>query len=127
MIKLQIRVTITTSLRQGQTREGMSEGSPRQSCELTDRTVIEGQDPQDELAQHNKILWFTGHGKWRSCAVKVDVLIWGDLSKRRSDNYGSLTEGYRERGRQPTEPYGSIDSVRDGNVMHDWAEVVPWP
>jgi hypothetical protein len=123
MIKLQIRVTTTTSLRQGQIREEMSGGSQRQSCKLTNRNVIEGQDPQDELAQHNKILWFTGHGKWRSCAVKVHGLIWGDLSKRRFDNYGSLTEGYRERGRQPTEPYGCSNSASSGNAWRNWAEV----
>jgi hypothetical protein len=112
MIKLQIRATTTTSLRQGQTREGMSEGSQRQNCKLTDRNVIEGQDLRDELAQHNKILWFRGRGKWRSCAVKVHVLIWGDLSKGQSDNYGSLIEGYLERDRQPTEPYGCPDSAQ---------------
>jgi hypothetical protein len=97
----------------------MSEGSRRQNCKLTDRKVIEGQDPQDELAQHNKILRFMGHGKWRSCAVKVHVLIWGDLLKGRSGNYGSLIEGDLETNRQPTEPYSSLDSVCDGNIMHD--------
>jgi hypothetical protein len=119
----QIRVTITTSLRQGQTREGMSRGSQRQSCKLTDRNVIEGQDPQDELAQHNEILWFRGHGKWRGCAVKVHVLIWGDLPKWRSGDYGSLTEGYLERDGQPTEPYGDSGSASSGNAGRDWAEV----
>jgi len=84
MINSTIRATTTTSLRQGQTREGMSGGSQRQSCKPTDRNVIEGRDPQDELAQHNEILWFGGHGKWRGCAAKVHVLIWGDLLKERS-------------------------------------------
>jgi hypothetical protein len=84
----------------------MSEGSQRQSCELTDRNAIEGRDPQDELAQHNEILWFGGHGKWRGCAVKVHALIWGDLRKERSRGYGSLIEGHLERDGQPTEPYG---------------------
>jgi hypothetical protein len=123
MINLQIRVTITTSLRQGQTREGKSVGSQRQSYKLTNRNVIEGRDLQDELAQHNEILWFTGHGKWRSCAVKVHVLIRGDLSKRRSDNYGSLIEGYLERDKQPTEPYGYSNSASSGNAWRNWAEV----
>jgi hypothetical protein len=123
MINSTIRATTTTSLRQGQTREGMSEGSQRQSCKLTDRNVIEGRDPQDELAQHNKILWFTGHGKWRSCAVKVHGLIWGDLSKGQSGDYGSLTEGHLERNGQPTEPYGHPFSASRGNAGRDWAEV----
>jgi hypothetical protein len=127
MINLQIQVTITTSLRQGQTREGMSEGSQRQSCKLTNRNAIEGRDSWDELAQHNEVLWFREHGKWRSCAVKVHVLIWGDLSKRRFGDYGSLTEGYLERDRQPTEPYGHSNSAPCGNAWRNWAEVVPWP
>lgn len=37
-----IRVTTTTSLRQGRLREEGSEGSQRQICEPTDRNVIEG-------------------------------------------------------------------------------------
>ncbi len=118
-----IRVTTTTSLRQGQTREGMSGGSQRQSCKLTDRNAIEGRDPQDELAQHNEIHWFKGHGKWRSCAVKVHVLIWGDLPKWRSGDYGSLTEGHLERDGQPTEPYGHSGSASGRNARRDWAEV----
>ena len=101
----------------------MSGGSQRQSCKLTDRNAIEGRDPQDELAQHNKILWFTGQGKWRSCAVKVHVLIWGDLFKVQSGDYGSLTEGPLERDGQPTEPYGYSGSASGGNAGCDWAEV----
>ncbi|MEO1211825.1 MAG: hypothetical protein AAFX78_20325 [Cyanobacteria bacterium J06638_20] len=44
----------TTSLRQGQTREGMSEGSQRQTCEPTNRNIIEGRESCGELAQHNE-------------------------------------------------------------------------
>ncbi|NJK52449.1 MAG: hypothetical protein HC936_05735 [Leptolyngbyaceae cyanobacterium SU_3_3] len=36
------RVTTTTSQEQGQTREGRSGGSWRQTCEPTDRNIIEG-------------------------------------------------------------------------------------
>ena len=50
----QIRVMATTSLRQGQTREGMSEGSQRQICEPTNRNIIEGRDSWGELAHHNE-------------------------------------------------------------------------
>ncbi len=38
------RETRTTSLRQGRSREGRSEGSQRQICEPTNRNVIEGLD-----------------------------------------------------------------------------------
>jgi hypothetical protein len=44
MIDSKIQKTITTSLRQGHPREGVSEGSQRQSCEPTNRNVIEGRD-----------------------------------------------------------------------------------
>ena len=101
----------------------MSEGSQRQSCKLTDRNVIEGRDLWDELAQHNEILWFKGRGKWRSCAAKVHVLIRGDLSKWRSSDYGSLTEGHFERDGQPPEPYGYSGGASSGNAWRDWAEV----
>lgn len=51
-----------------------------QNCEPTYRSVIEGRLPCDELAQDSKASWFWGYGKWRGCAVKVYVLIWGDLT-----------------------------------------------
>lgn len=97
-------MTLTTSLRQGQTREGMSGGSQRQSCELTDRNVIEGQDSWGESATQDKALWFREHGKWRGGAGTVHGLIRGDLSNQRSGNYGSLTEGHFEKGGVTTEP-----------------------
>jgi hypothetical protein len=72
-------VTSTTSLRQGQSRERLSEGSRRQSCEPRNTNAIEGRHPQGESAQHDKALWFGGHGKWCGCAATVHVLIRGDL------------------------------------------------
>jgi len=72
-------LTTTTSLRQGRLREGRSEGSRRQSCEPRNTNVIEGRHPRGESAQHDKALWFGGHGKWRGCAAIAHVLIRGDL------------------------------------------------
>lgn len=83
MINSTIRATITTSQEQRQTREEMSGGSWRQSCELTDRNAIEGRDPQDELAQHNEILWFTGHGKWCYTLVPARRTIGPNLEGQR--------------------------------------------
>lgn len=45
------RETSTTSLRQGRSREGGSEGSQRQTCEPTNRNVIEG--PDSWVSWHN--------------------------------------------------------------------------
>jgi len=77
--------TITTSSRQGRSREGRSEGSQRQSCEPRNTNVIEGRHPWGETAQHVEAPWFAGHGKWHGCAATVHVLIRGDLSGRRPD------------------------------------------
>ena len=77
-------LTITTSSRQGRSREGLSEGSRRQSCEPRNTNAIEGRHPGGESAQHDKALWFAGHGKWRGCTAKVHVLIRGGLSEKRS-------------------------------------------
>jgi hypothetical protein len=82
--KYRSRVTLTTSLRQGQTREGMSGGSQRQTCEPTDRNVIEGRDSWGKSATQDKAYWFREHGKWRGCAGTVHGLIRGDLPKMRS-------------------------------------------
>ena len=78
-----VYLTTTTSLRQGQGREVLSEGSRRQSCEPRNTNVIEGRHPRGESAHHDKALWFGGHGKWRGCAARVHVLIRGDLLDER--------------------------------------------
>jgi hypothetical protein len=80
------------------------------------------------MSWHNttKSLSSGGKGKWRSCAAKVHGLIWGDLSKQRSGDYGSLIESHPERDGQPTEPYCHSGSACGGNAGRDWAEVVPW-
>jgi hypothetical protein len=56
-------ITLTSSRRQGRYREVGSEGSLRQSCEPTNRNVIQGRTPWGESAQHDKALWIGGHGK----------------------------------------------------------------
>jgi hypothetical protein len=99
-----IRVMATTSLRQGQTREGMSEGSQRQICKPTNRNIIEGRDSFGELAQHNEAF---GSGSTVNDAVVQGQFTF--LSGEICSNgglliYGSLTEVYRETGRKATEP-----------------------
>jgi len=74
---------ITTSRRQGQTREGMSEGSPSANVRA------DGQKPHrrpgPRASQHNvtKPVRCAGQGKCGGCARKVHVLIRGELFGRR--------------------------------------------
>ena len=89
--------TPTTSSRQGQSREGLSGGSRRQSCEPRNTNAIEGRHPWGESAQHDKALWFGGHGKWRGCAAKVHALIRGDLLDQRPA--GAMGAGLRPRSK----------------------------
>ncbi|MEP1079273.1 hypothetical protein NDI52_28085 [Leptolyngbya sp. PL-A3] len=100
----QIRVMATTSLRQGQTREGMSEGSQRQICEPTNRNILEGRASCGKLAKHNKA--FGSGGTVNDAAVQGQFTF---LSGEICSNgglliYGSLTEVYLETGRKTTEP-----------------------
>jgi hypothetical protein len=53
----------TTSLRQGQSREELSEGSQRQSCEPRNTNGIEGPTPRGESALDDEALRFRGPGK----------------------------------------------------------------
>jgi hypothetical protein len=80
-----VYMATTTSSRQGQPCERLSEGSRRQRCEPRNTNAIEGRYPWGESAQHDKALWFRGHGKWCGCAARVHVLIRGDLLDQRSE------------------------------------------
>jgi hypothetical protein len=71
---------ITTSRRQGQLREGLSEGS------LSAKLRVHGQKRhkrpgfRGESAQDDKTRGIANQGKWRDCATKVCILIRGDLN-----------------------------------------------
>ena len=72
---------ITTSRRQGQLREGLSEGS------LSAKLRVHGQKRhirpgfRGESAQDDETRGIANQGKWRDCVTKVCILIWGDLSR----------------------------------------------
>ena len=72
---------ITTSRRQGQLREGLSEGS------LSAKLRVHGQERhispgfRGESAQDDETYGIENQGKWRDCATKVCILIWGDLNR----------------------------------------------
>ena len=74
---------LTTSRRQGQTREGMSEGSPSAKLRAYEQKRHRRPSRRGELAQDNETQGFARYGKWRGCAATVHVLIWGDLPEVR--------------------------------------------
>jgi len=77
---------ITTSRRQGQDREALSEGSrsakPRADEQKRDTRLSN----RVELAQDNEDVEFELHSKFRSCVVTGHVLIGGDLNCKRCTN-----------------------------------------
>ncbi len=100
LVCIPMLMILTTSRRQGQFREGLSEGS------LSAKQRADGQkshtrpSSRGELAQGNETHGFAGQGKCGSCAVTVHVLIRGDLSGVRwfrhsaeiSNGFGDWTE-----------------------------------
>ena len=140
MINSKVRATITTSLRQGRSREGGSEGSQRQSCEPTDRNVIEGRDSwvswhittkptgsrstvNDAVVQRQFTV-LSGEvcptAAWSSTGVGLRTALKGAEHPPNptvlTGCYGSRTEGHLERDGRPTESYGDPGSPADGNV-----------
>lgn len=73
-------VIITTSRRQGQLREGLSEGSPSANLRADEQKSHRRPSFGDELAQDSEIHRFEEQGKCGGCAVTVHALIWGDLT-----------------------------------------------
>jgi hypothetical protein len=74
---------ITTSRRQGRFREERSEGSPSANLRADEQKSHRRPSLWGEWAQDHETLWFRRYGKCGSCAEKVPVLIWGDLSHMR--------------------------------------------
>jgi hypothetical protein len=74
---------LTASRRQGQTREGLSEGSP--SAKMRADGQKSHRRPSLWVSQHimTKPTGYKGQGKCGGCASKVHVLIRGDLSDKR--------------------------------------------
>jgi len=75
---------ITTSRRQGQARESLSEGSLSAKLRADEQKSHIRPSFRGEWAQDHKTHRFEKYGKCGSCAVTVHVLIWGDLLNQRS-------------------------------------------
>ena len=112
---------ITTSLRQVQSREGLCGGS------LTAKVRADGQKAHTrpslvgECAKEHKALWFERYGKCDSCALKVHVLIRGDLLNVRLVNPSSqplVTTGSAGRAHHPIRANPmTTNSARRGNPV----------
>ena len=96
------KMMVTTSRRQGQSREGLSEGSPSANVRA------DGQKPHRRLSsrasQHNmtKPAGDTEQGKCGGCVRTVHVLIRGDLPDWRS--LKTTGAGLRPRGKRLESP-----------------------
>ncbi len=107
---------ITTSRRQGQVREDLSGGSP--SAKVRADGQKSHRRPGSRVSQHNmtKPIRCTGQGKCGGCALKVHVLIRGELSDMRSKVVTGA--GLRARAKalgSPPDPTATIDSAFGGN------------
>jgi len=73
--------TITTSRRQGQSREGLSEGSLSAKVRADEQKSHRRLSPRASQHKMTKPVRCRGWGKCGGCARKVHVLIRGDLSE----------------------------------------------
>ncbi len=74
-----ISTHVTTSRRRGQTREGMSEGSPSAKVRADGQKSHRRPSPRASQHKMTKLRRSGGQGKCGGCARKVHVLIRGDL------------------------------------------------
>ncbi len=74
---------ITTSRRQRQAREGLSEGSLSAKRRADEQKSDIRLSSRVELAQDNEGHEFALYSKSGGCVVTVHVLIWGDLRRQR--------------------------------------------
>lgn len=74
---------VTTSRRQWQYCEVLSEGSPSAKLRADGQKSHKRPSSRGELAQGNETRRFEEYGKCGGCAVTVHVLIWGDLFNER--------------------------------------------
>ena len=98
-----INMVTTTSRRQGRRREAGSGGSPRQSCDLTDRKVLRGRVPgasQHQMAKPSgseDTVKDPGVQRPFTLGDGTSPTIRGDLPHMRAARYGSRTEAHPER------------------------------
>jgi len=80
---LTMSAIITTSRRQGQHREGLSEGSRSAKRRADEQKSDTRLSSRAELAQDDEGHEFALYSKSGGCVVTVHALIWGDLKRKR--------------------------------------------
>lgn len=134
------QVTTTTSLRQGRLREKGSEGSRRQTCEPTNRNVIEGRvsgvsqhcmpkplDPGDtvnDAVVQGQFTFLSGEVCSMALCPSMGAglrPIWKRMGSPPDPTewvgrHGSRTEAHLERGGTATEPYSNSKGTASGNA-----------
>ena len=118
-----MKMDATTSRRQGQPREVLSEGSRRQTCEPRNTKAIGGRVPGAKQHSMTKPLG-SGNTVNGTVAQGKFTLLSGEIcpacGRRR---HGSRTEAHPERAGSATEPYRGAGSAARGNACRDRAEV----
>ena len=106
---------ITTSRRQRQLREGLSEGSQSAKRRADEQKSDTRLSRRVELAHDNEDREFALHGKSGGGVETVHVLIWGDLQRRRLSM--SRASG-SNAGRVVAEVSSGHSSVEGRNAIH---------
>ena len=113
---------ITTSLRQWQDREGLSEGSRSAKRRADEQKSDIRLSSRVELAHDNEGHEFALYSKSGGCVVTVHVLIWGDLFNKRCSVMGAGLRATAKALEHPPYPKAK-HSTTCGNARREWTEV----
>ena len=113
---------ITTSRRQRQSREGLSEGSPSAKRRADEQKSDTRLSSRVELAHDDEDHEFAPHSKSGGCAVTVHALIWGDLFNERCGVTGAGLRARAKALEHPPYPKAK-HSATCGNARREWTEV----
>ncbi len=113
---------ITTSRRQGQYREVMSEGSRSAKRRADEQKLDIRLSSRVEWAHDHEGRESALHSKSGGCVVTVHVLIWGDLFSERCSATGAGLRAKAKALEHPPYPKAT-HSMTCGNARREWTEV----
>src|SRR4030067_1084392 len=109
---------ITTSRRQWQSREVLSEGSRSAKRRADEQKSDTRPSSRVELAPDNAGHAFAQHGKSGGCVGTLHVLIWGDLFNERCESMGVGLRAMAKALEHPPNPKAT-HSANCGNAGRD--------